>query len=91
MMWLVYAHAIIGLAVTITFLGAISAEVVRALRQALRVSAIAARCRRGRCRATWREYLYAVRKEFLSSYTSLRIGIYEIPRNPSEPIRRAYR
>ncbi len=91
MIWLVYAHAIIGLAVTVSFFGAMASEMIRACRQASRVSAVAARCRRFRGKSTWKEYWFSLRREFLSSYSALRIGIYEIPHNPSEPIRRVYR
>lgn len=90
MIWLVYAHAAIGLAVSLTILGAVIAEVIRALRQAGRVSAVSARGYACRRKATWGEYWFALRREFLSNYSSLRIGIYEIPHSPSEPIRRTY-
>lgn len=86
----IYLLAFIGFAVVGTIVGSLVSELIRAARQAGRVATVCARMDGKRhAPATW--ILKSFRREIFRSYSSLRIGIWEIPHNPSKPIRRSFR
>lgn len=88
MIWWLLPFACIGAGMVAFILFLFAAEVIRALRQSKRVAAIAIRrSNMKRRRITCREWVWAFRREFFSSYDSLIIGFIEIPRNPSKPLR----
>ncbi len=82
--------ATIGACVIGLLLLSVALELVRAVRQAGRVSTAVTRTFERRRKATWREWWFAFVKEFGASYTTIRIGSFEIPHNPSLPIRSAW-
>jgi hypothetical protein len=79
--------ATIGAVVTALFVMDIAREFIRAARNAGRVATVYARAYERRRKCTWREWWFAFRRELTSPYYTLRIGGFEIPRDPSEPIR----
>lgn len=88
--WIVYPLAAIGALVVGSIAISALAEIVRSARQSVRVAAVAARAYDRRRRPTIKAVLFAFRGEFLSNYSSLRIGVFEVPRDPSKPIRSAW-
>lgn len=80
--------SVVGAFVIGAFTVSILSELVSTVRQAGRVAAVSVRGFGERRRPTSREFLFALRREFLSSYSSLRIGSFEVPHNPSLPIKR---
>jgi len=88
MIWMMLPFAMIGVGVVVFVSCLLIGEVIRALRQSKRIAAIAIRHASGeRRRITCREWLFSFRRELFSSYTSLRVGFIDVPRNPSCPFR----
>lgn len=79
--------AAIGVGVVVFLLCLLLQEIDRSIRQGARVAAVCARKYRGQRKATPKQILYAIKREFGSSYSSLVVGFVEIPRNPSKPMR----
>lgn len=87
-----YVLAAVGTIVVLAAAIAIAQEVWRAARQALRTSTAAVRSAERRRRPSFREWQFAFRREFLGGYyDSVLIGPFEVPRDPSLPIRRRRR
>lgn len=79
--------ASIGAIVVGVVLLALAIKFVDAVRQSARVAEVYARMR-GKRYASLRERWGAFKYEMGAGYTSLEIGVWSIPHNPSLPIRR---
>lgn len=84
----VLPFAVIGVIVFVLAAVSFAREVIRSARQAARVAAVGVRVGAGeRRKPSLKEYGFAFRSEFCSSYDSLIIGHVEIPHDPSKPLR----
>lgn len=90
MIWFLIPFAAIGAGLVALVACLLIQEIVRAARQAGRVAAVSVRASGERRKPTQREWRFAFRREFWSAYHTIRIGIFEIPHNPSKPIRAAF-
>lgn len=76
----------VGSVVVATCVSLVLREAIRAVRQGLRVAAVATRIY-SRRRPSLKEDWFAIKREFCRSYSSLIIGFVEIPHDPSKPLR----
>lgn len=77
-----------GIIIWLIILLSLIAEIRRATRQSCRLCRVYARL--GKRPLTRKEKLKVWKSEIFASYNSLRIGIYEIPYDPDQKIRRGF-
>ena len=87
MIWIIYVLASIGGLITGVFGYLICAELVRAIRQGHRISTAIARAYDGRRKPSVRAWRLNAVREFGRSYTTVEIGPYVLPHDPSKRAR----
>lgn len=86
----IYLLATLGFSIVATIVVSLALEFARAYRQACRVATVCARME-GKRHAPAKWVFKSFRREIFRSYSSIQIGIWEIPHNPSKPIRRSFK
>jgi len=86
-MWFIYGLAVVGAVVPACIVIGFAREVIRAGRQGWRIARVVRYL--DRKRPSLSDWLRCSLKEVGSGYSTVRIGIFDIPHNPSERIRRA--